>query len=57
MIAVKLSSFQKDFFEYLKSNFISCDGLSEMASGSSVEGLIAKAFEFSYCRKKPEKGD
>ncbi|WP_081015312.1 MULTISPECIES: hypothetical protein [Pseudomonas] len=52
VIAVKVSSFQNGFFEYLESNFISCDGLSKMSSSSSVEGLIAKAFEFSYCRKK-----
>lgn len=49
VVAVKKSELQKEFYEYLNSNFISMDELVELASGSSTEGTIAKALISSYC--------
>mgnify|MGYP001041297469 CR=1 FL=1 len=48
VIAVKKSDFHSDFGDYLKSSFISIEGLAEMASGSSIDGLTAKALISSY---------
>lgn len=48
VIAVKASTLQENFHDYLNSSFISMDELVELASGSSVESLTAKAFIFSY---------
>ena len=49
VIAVKKSELQKEFYEYLNSNFISKDELAELASGFSAEGTIAKALISSFC--------
>ncbi|WP_032606172.1 hypothetical protein [Pseudomonas syringae] len=48
VVAVKKSELQEVFCEYLNSNFISMDELAELASGSSVEGKIAKNLISSY---------
>jgi hypothetical protein len=49
VVAVKKSELQDVFYENLNSNFISMDELADLASGSSVEGKIAKALISSYC--------
>jgi len=48
VIAVNASAQNKEFCEYLQSNFISKEKLFELASGSSAESTIAKAFIASY---------
>lgn len=49
VVAVKKSELQEVFYEYLNTNFISVEELTELAAGSSVEGNIAKALISSYC--------
>lgn len=49
VVAVKKSALQDVFYEYLNSNFVSMDELTELASGSSSEGKIAKALILHYC--------
>ncbi|MDO8405960.1 MAG: hypothetical protein Q7T27_20925 [Pseudomonas sp.] len=49
VIAMKVKSSQVVFSEYLESNFISSEDLVLLASGTSAESVIAKAFICSYC--------
>lgn len=48
VVAVKVSALQENFHDYLSSSFISMAELAELASGSLVESVIAKAFILSY---------
>ncbi|MDV9030707.1 hypothetical protein Q7C30_001135 [Pseudomonas sp. RAC1] len=48
VVAVKKSELQESFYEYLNSNLISMDELTELASGFTAEGRIAKALISSY---------
>lgn len=49
VIAVRESILQNSFFQYLESSFISSNELAELASGTSADSAIAKAFFSSYC--------
>lgn len=48
VVAVKKSELQESFYEYLNSHLISMDELTELASGCTAEGIIAKALISSY---------
>lgn len=48
VIAVKESLFEMGFHDYLSSNFISVSELGSLASGASIENMIAKALIASY---------
>lgn len=49
VIAVRAPILQDSFFQYLESQFISSNELTELASGASADSAIAKAFVSSYC--------
>ncbi|WP_122761180.1 hypothetical protein [Pseudomonas viridiflava] len=52
VIAVKASAIKDKFYAYLNSNFISMDEMTELASSSSREGVMARALISSYHNKQ-----
>ncbi|TWC10871.1 hypothetical protein FBY06_1591 [Pseudomonas sp. SJZ085] len=48
VIAIRSTGLKTGFYEYLSLNFISMDELSELAAGSSVEGVVAGRLISSY---------